>query len=59
MTIWKYNRFGHIEIWHGEDMEGEADEYIQVDYEVEAFLNDLGRSSEDMGIDDWDYFEEN
>ena len=58
MTIWKYNRFGHVEIWHGEYMEGEADVYIQLDYEVEAFLNDRGFTSEEMGIDDWDNFEE-
>ena len=58
MTIWKYNRFGHIEIWHGDYMEGESDEYIQADNEVEDFLKDRGYTSEDMGIDDWDNFEE-
>lgn len=59
---WKYNRFGHVEIWKGSEMRGESDLYLQTDYDVGHFFYLIGLSTdpeqigapEDIGIDDWD-----
>lgn len=55
---WKYNRYGHVEIWKKDDGSGESDLYLQADYDVERFFADIGLSVEDIGIDDWDFAED-
>lgn len=42
LITWKYNRYGHLEIWQGDRMDGEADIYIQADHEVETFFAQIG-----------------
>lgn len=51
---WKYNRYGHVEIWKGTEMEGASDIYLQVDTDVEEFFKGIGLDVADVGIDDWD-----
>lgn len=53
MIRWKYNRFGHVEIWEDADSaEGEADLYLQVDTDVQAFLEQIGVDPDDVEIDE-------
>lgn len=42
MNYWHYNRFGHVELWYGSRDEREADNYLQVDTDVEAFFESIG-----------------
>ena len=59
MAIWRYNRFGHVELWKNDDMNGESDIYLQVDYDVKAFFESIGYSDVDMiDIDDHDHFDD-
>ncbi len=40
---WKYNRFGHVEVWEDANKAaGESDLYIQVDTDVKAFFESIG-----------------
>jgi hypothetical protein len=53
MISWKYNRFGHVEIWNGDKIEArEADLYLQVDFDVAAFFNQQGLDFDDIEIDE-------
>ena len=59
MAIWRYNRYGHVELWKNDDMSKESDIYIQVDYDVKAFFDSIGYTDMDMiDIDDWDHFDD-
>ena len=51
---WKHNRFGHVEIWQGKDMEGEAELYLQNDIDVKSFFQLLGMEVENIEIGDHD-----
>lgn len=56
---WKYNRFGHVEVWKGEHNREyidnhESDLYFQVDYDVEAFFENIGVNMDDLSVDVWD-----
>lgn len=53
MISWKYNRFGHVEIWNSDKIEArEADLYIQADFDVRAFFNQQGLDVDDIEIDE-------
>lgn len=54
MTIhWKYNHFGHVEIWEDADSaEGEADLYLQVDTDVQSFFEQIGVNPDDVEKDE-------
>ncbi len=57
MIRWRYNRFGHVEIWNEDkpaDCPGEADIYLQVDTDVKAFFEVIGMNHEEVNVDDWD-----
>ncbi len=49
MINWRYNRFGHVEIWNSDTIEArEADLYLQVDFDIRVFFNQQGLDVEDM-----------
>jgi hypothetical protein len=55
---WKYNRFGHVEVWdESKQMPREADVYVQTEEDVNAFFDSIGMSIVEVNIDDWDYAE--
>ena len=55
---WKYNRFGHVEIWdESNPTPRESDLYLQTEEDVETFFGSIGMSTGDVNIDDWDYAE--
>ena len=55
---WKYNRFGHVEIWdESNPTPRESDLYLQTEEDVETFFGSIGMSADDVNIDDWDYAE--
>lgn len=58
MITWKYNRYGHVEVWQGTEMKGESDLYIQADYDVEAFFNQIGFNMDQIDIGDFDTCED-
>jgi len=50
---WNENRYGHIEV---EDHLGKTRIYLQVDYDVEAFLEDVPSDDREWGageVPDW------
>jgi len=54
---WKYNRFGHVEIWNENrpsKATQEADIYIQVDTDLQAFFEQIGMNPEEVNVEDWD-----
>ncbi len=55
---WKYNRFGHVEIWdESNPAPRESDVYLQSEEDVKAFFDSIGTITDDVNIDDWDYAE--
>ncbi len=59
MISWKYNRFGHVEIWNSDNIEArEADLYLQVDSDVKAFFNQQGLDVDDIEIDETGHCED-
>jgi hypothetical protein len=63
MLSWKYNRFGHVEIWKGkvwypEMKNNEADLYLQDSTDVESFFKTINVNMERVSIDDWDFAED-
>lgn len=55
---WKYNRFGHVEVWdESNQTPREADFYIQIEESVDAFFNHIGLDVHEVLIDEWDYAE--
>ncbi len=57
MIRWKYNRFGHVEIWNEDkptDRPGKADIYLQVDTDVKAFFEVIGLNQDEVNVNDWD-----
>jgi len=55
---WKYNRFGHVEVWKGDEDEEEADLYIQQDTDVEEFFKKIGLDPETIEPGDFDTAED-
>lgn len=59
---WLYNSLGNIEIWKGDiipsKVNRESDEYLQVDTDVERFLDYVGLKVEDVMIGEWDVAED-
>ena len=55
---WKYNRYGHVEVWKGDEDEEEADLYIQQDTDVEEFFRKIGVDPETVGPGDFDTAED-
>ena len=51
---WKYNRFGHVEVWNGPMTEKEADLYIQQDTDVKAFFEHIGVDPDTVNPGDFD-----
>jgi len=50
---WKYNRFGHVEVWNSKKIEDrQADLYIQGEFDVRAFFNQQGLEVDDLEIDE-------
>lgn len=62
MLTWRYNRFGHVEIWQGEvnpyEVGREGDELLQVDTDVEAFFDHIGQNMDEVYPGDWDTAED-
>ncbi len=60
MTVrWKYNRFGHVEIWdESKQTPRETDVYLQTEEDVKAFFDSIGMSISDVNVDDWDTCED-
>lgn len=54
MTIrWKYNRFGHVEIWEDANKAtGESDLYLQIDTDVKSFFEQIGVDMDDVEIEE-------
>lgn len=55
---WKYNRYGHVEVWNGDEDEEEADLYIQQEADVNEFFRKIGLDPETVNIDDFDTVED-
>ena len=62
MLTWRYNRFGHVEIWKGEvnpyEVGRESDRYMQIDTDVEVFFENIGVKMNEVHIGDWDTAED-
>jgi len=55
MIRWKYNRFGHVEIWGESNKEPrESDIYLQVDTDVQSFFEQIGIDPENVNVEDSD-----
>lgn len=53
MIRWKYNRFGHVEVWKDADKAtGESDLYVQIDTDVRSFFEQIGLNVEDIEIEE-------
>ena len=55
---WKYNRYGHVEVWKGDEDEEEADLYIQQEEDVNEFFRHIGVDPDTVNIDDFDTAED-
>ena len=55
---WKYNRYGHVEVWKGDEDEEEADIYIQQEEDVNEFFRKIGVDPETVGPGDFDTAED-
>lgn len=58
LITWKYNRFGHLEVWEGTEARGESDLYIQSEDDVEAFFDHIGIPADMVDPGDWDTCED-